>query len=159
MPQLSGFEATRRIRRAGKGIKILILTMYDEEELVSRCLEAGASGYVLKDAPPAQLIYAVQEVAKGGEYLSPGPLKKLVSQYVRRSGERQAPSYDKLSEREREVLILIAEGMSAKEIASELELSTKTVETHKYSLMRKLDIHDRTGLVKYAIRNKLVLLK
>ena len=110
-----------------------------------------------RDRPPAQLIYAVQEVAKGGEYLSPGPLKRIVSQYMRGSKAKDS-SYDLLSDREREILIMLAEGESVKEIAGRLKLSTKTVETHKYSLMRKLDIHDRAGLVKYAIRHKLVLL-
>jgi DNA-binding NarL/FixJ family response regulator len=156
MPELSGFEATRRIRRGSKGVRIVILTMYDEEELVSRCLDAGASGYVLKDAPPAQLIYAIQEVAKGGKYLSPGPLKKIVSQYVRRSRKVDTP-YDRLSDREREVLIFLAEGRSAKEVAAQLKLSTKTVESHKYNLMRKLGVHDRSGLIRYAIRHKIIL--
>jgi two-component system, NarL family, response regulator NreC len=158
MPELSGFDATRRIRRDSKSARVLVLTMYDEEELVARCLDAGASGYVLKDAPPSQLIYAIQEVSKGGEYLSPGPLKKIVSQYVRGSRQRQRTPYDLLSDREREVLILLAEGRSAKEIASQLKLSTKTVETHKYNLMRKLDVHDRAELIKFAIRHKLILL-
>jgi DNA-binding NarL/FixJ family response regulator len=157
MPDLSGFEATRRIRRANKNIKVLILTMYDEEELVTRCLDAGASGYVLKDAAPSQLIEAIESVALGGQYLSPGPLKSIVSQYVRHS-RRKETSYDLLSDREREVLVLLAEGLSAKEIASRLKLSTKTIESHKYRLMRKLDIHDKAGLIKYAIRHKLVLL-
>lgn len=156
MPELSGFEATRRIKKEHKHIKVLILTMYDEEELVSRCLDAGASGYVLKDAPPSQLMYAIESVATGGQYLSPGPLKKLVSQFVRQS--RRGTGYDRLSDREREVLILLAEGNSVKEAAAQLNISTKTVDAHKYSLMRKLDIHDRAGLVKFAIQHKLISL-
>lgn len=157
MPDLSGFEATRRIKQAEKSIKVLILTMYDEEELIARCLDAGASGYILKDAPAAQLIYAIDTVHRGGKYLSPGVLKKVVSEYVKHS-KRPETSYDRLSDREREVLKLLADGLSVKEIATRLNLSVKTVDAHKYNLMRKLDIHDRAELIKYAIQKKLIKL-
>ncbi len=156
-PDLSGFEATRRIKQAEKSIKVLVLTMYDEEELIARCLDAGASGYVLKDAPAAQLIYAIDTVHRGGKYLSPGVLKKVVSEYVKHS-KRPETSYDRLSDREREVLKLLADGLSVKEIATRLNLSVKTVDAHKYNLMRKLDIHDRAELIKYAIQKKLIKL-
>ena len=157
MPELNGFEATLRIKQSDPNIKILILTMYDEEELIARCLDAGASGYVIKDVPAAQLIYAIQTVYKGGEYLSPGVAKKVVSQYVK-GGKRQETSYDLLTGREREVLKLLADGFSSKEIASNLSLSIKTVDVHKYNLMRKLDLHDRSDIIKYAIQNKLIML-
>ncbi len=158
MPDLSGYEAARRIKQVHKNVKVLVLTMYDDEELVARCLDAGASGYVLKDTPATQLIYAIDMVRKGGKYLSPEVLKKVVHDYVSGSGPsgRGETRYDRLSDREREVLKLLAEGLTIKEIASRFDLSVKTVDVHKYNLMRKLDIHDRAELIKYAIQNKLI---
>jgi len=155
MPGLKGFDATRLIKKTCPATVILILTVYDDEELVARCLQAGASGYILKDSPPPQLIYAIQTVSKGEQYLSPKALKAVVNQYT----QGPAPvrmAYDLLSDREREILTLLADGASLKEVATRLNLSVKTVDTHKYNLMRKLDIHDRTELIRYAIRNKLV---
>jgi two-component system response regulator NreC len=157
MPHLNGFEATQRIVQSNKHIHVLILTMYDEDDLIIRCLEAGASGYVLKDAPAKQLVYAIGEAQKGGKYLSPTVVNKVVSQYLQTS-VRPKDTYDLLSAREREVLRMLAEGLSVKEIAYRLKLSVKTVEAHKYNLMRKLDVHDRTELVKYAIQKKLIRL-
>jgi two-component system response regulator NreC len=157
MPHLNGFEATQRIVQAHRNVHVLILTMYDEDDLIIRCLEAGASGYVLKDAPAKQLVYAIREARKGGKYLSPSVVNKVVSQYLRTS-VRPKDTYDLLSGREREVLKMLAEGLSVKEIAYRLKLSVKTVEAHKYNLMRKLDVHDRTELVKYAIQKKLIRL-
>lgn len=155
MPDLSSFDATRRVREFDESVKVLILTMHDEEELVARCLEAGASGYVIKDAPASQLIYAIETVQKGEKYLSPVVLKKVVSGYVK-SSQRPRTSYDRLSAREREVLKLLAEGLSVKEIATRLNLSVKTVDVHKTNLMRKIDVHDRAELIKYAIQQKLI---
>jgi two-component system response regulator NreC len=157
MPHLNGFEATQRIVQTNKNVHVLILTMYDEDDLIIRCLEAGASGYVLKDAPAKQLVYAIGEARKGGKYLSPTVVNKVVSQYLQTS-VRPKDTYDLLSAREREVLRMLAEGLSVKEIAYRLKLSVKTVEAHKYNLMRKLDVHDRTELVKYAIQKKLIRL-
>jgi two-component system response regulator NreC len=157
MPDLSGFEATRRIRQASENIQVIILTMYEEEEVVARCLDAGASGYVLKDASLNELVQAINIVNSGGQYLSPRVLKKVVSQYVK-GGRRTETSYDRLSDREREVLKLLADGLSIKEIAAHLNLSVKTVDAHKYNLMRKLDVHDRAELIKYAIQRKLIRL-
>ncbi len=155
MPEMNGFEATKRLKQSNKEIKVLILTMYEEEELVARCLDAGASGFVLKDVPPSQLIYAVTEVDKGGKYLSPSALSKVVNHLNKKTGPTET-RYDTLSDREREVLKLLADGLSIKDIAIRLDLSVKTVDVHKYNLMRKLDIHDRAELIKYAIRNKLI---
>ena len=157
MPHLNGFEATRQIVHDHKNVKVLILTMYDEEDLIIRCLEAGASGYVLKDAPAEQLLYAIREAKKGGKYLSPNVVNKVVDQYLRTSSRPQ-DAYDMLSPRERETLKLLAEGLSVKEIAYRLKLSVKTVEVHKYNLMKKIDVHDRTELVKYALQKKLIRL-
>ena len=155
MPDLSGFEATRRVHEADLTVKVLMLTMHDEEELVARCLEAGAAGYIIKDAPATQLIYAIETVMKGERYLSPVVLKKVVAGYVKNS-KRPQTSYDRLSAREREILKLLAEGLTVKEIASRLNLSVKTVDVHKYNLMRKIDVHDRAELIRYAIQKRLI---
>jgi len=157
MPDLSGFEATRRILQANKKAKVLILTMYEEEEVITRCLNAGAAGYVLKDAPRAHLIHAIDVVNKGGQYLSSRALKKVVKQYVK-GAQSTATGYERLSDREREVLKLLADGLALKEIAVRLVLSVKTVDAHKTNLMRKLDLHDRSELIKYAIQRKLIRL-
>ena len=155
MPVLKGFDATRLIKKACPAIEVLILTVYDDEDLVARCLEAGASGYVLKDSPPPQLVYAIQTVHGGGQYMSPKVLKSVVAHYTKQPG-RVKTAYDLLSNREREILVLLAEGVSLKDIAMRLNLSVKTVDAHKYNLMRKLDIHQRADLIRYAIRKKLV---
>ena len=155
MPGLRGFDATRRIKKAWPEVRVLILTVYDDEDLVTRCLDAGASGYILKDSPLLQLVYAIETVAKGRQYLSPVVLKGVLSEYMHRPHPPRTV-YDTLSDREREVLILLAEGASLKDVAHRLNLSVKTVDAHKYNLMRKLDIHDRAELIRYAIRKKLV---
>jgi two-component system response regulator NreC len=155
MPVLKGFDAVRRIRKARPNIKVLILTVYDDEDLVARCLDAGAAGYVLKDSPPLQLVYAIHTVLQGQQFLSPKVLTGLVRQYISQPLDFKE-GYDLLSDREREILVLLAEGLSLKEIATKLDLSVKTVDAHKYNLMRKLDLHDRSELIRYAIRKKLV---
>jgi DNA-binding NarL/FixJ family response regulator len=155
MPRLDGFEATRRITHAHRGVRVLMLTMYAEERLVARCLEAGASGYVLKDVPVSELAYAIQAVARGERYLSPGAVDKVIGA----RGRPIAPTrtrFDLLTGREREVLKLLAEGLTVKQVASSLDRSVKTIDVHKYNLMRKLDVHDRAGLVKCAIAHRLV---
>jgi two-component system, NarL family, response regulator NreC len=154
MPEMSGLEATRRIVHADPGVKVLVLTLYDDEEVVARCLDAGAAGYVLKDGPSDQLLLAMEAVHKGQRYLSPAVLTKVVD-YSRKKGKTRT-RYDVLTAREREVLKLLADGHPTKEIAARLELSVKTADVHKTNLMRKLDIHDRAGLVKYAIQRKLI---
>src|SRR5579863_3404343 len=155
MPVLKGFDATRRIKKERPDAKVLILTVYDDEDMVARCLDAGASGYVLKDSPPAQLTYAVQAVSRGQQYMSPRVLTGVVRQFVAHAAEPKT-GYDLLSDREREVLVLLAEGSSLKDIARRLNLSVKTVDAHKYNLMRKLNLHDRSELIRYAIRKRLV---
>jgi DNA-binding NarL/FixJ family response regulator len=157
MPEMSGFDATRRIVQSSAKSKVLILTMYEEEEVINRCLSAGASGYVLKDAPRAYLIHAIDVVNKGGQYMSPRALKKVVQQYVK-GAKGAATGYERLSDREREVLQLLADGLALKDIATKLVLSVKTVDAHKTNLMRKLDLHDRSELIKYAIQRKLIRL-
>jgi len=155
MPVLKGFDAVRRIRKARPDAKVLILTVYDDEDLVARCLDAGAAGYVLKDSPPLQLVYAIQTVHRGQQYMSPRVLTGVVRQYIAQPSDFKG-GYELLSDREREILVLLAEGQSLKEIATRLNLSVKTVDAHKYNLMRKLDLHDRSELIRYAIRKRLV---
>jgi two-component system response regulator NreC len=155
MPVLKGFDATRRIKKALPAAKVLILTVYDDEDLVARCLDAGAAGYILKDSPPAQLIYAIQAVNQGQQYLSPRVLTTVVRQFMANPADPKS-GYDLLSDREREILVLLGEGIALKEVARSLDLSVKTVEAHKYNLMRKLNLHDRSELIRYAIRKRLV---
>ena len=157
MPRLNGFDATRRITQAHKEVRVLVLTMYAEEQLVARCLEAGATGYVLKDVPVSQLVYAIEATARGERYLSPRAVDSMLDDRGQPL-QRGRTKYDLLTDREREVLKLLADGLSVKEVASRLGRSAKTVDVHKYNLMRKLDVHDRAGLVKYAIAHRLVQL-
>ena len=155
MPVLKGFDAARRVRKTQPGAKVLILTIYDDEDMVARCLSAGVSGYVLKDAPPAQLVYAIEAVSKGERYMSPRVAKSVVDRYVAGT-EQTRTRYDLLSDREREILVLLAEGESMKDVAQRLRLSVKTVDAHKVNLMRKLELHDRSELIRYAVRKKLI---
>jgi two-component system, NarL family, response regulator NreC len=155
MPLLKGFDACRRIKKSRPESRVLILTVYDDEDMVARCLDAGAAGYVLKDSPPLQLVYAIEEVYRGQQYMSPRVLTALVRQYLAQPQEPKG-GYELLSDREREILVLLAEGQSLKDIATRLNLSVKTVDAHKVNLMRKLDLHDRSELIRYAIRKRLV---
>lgn len=155
MPVLKGFDAVRRIRKARPSVQVLILTVYDDDDLVGRCLDAGASGYVLKDSPPLQLVYAIQRVHQGEQYLSPRVITAVVREYLSHPAKFRE-GYELLSDREREILVLLAEGHTLKDIAAQLNLSVKTVDAHKANLMRKLDLHDRVELIRYAIRKRLV---
>ena len=157
MPGLSSFEAARQIRKNRPETRLLFLTMHDDEEYLVQGLEAGAAGYVLKDTPAPQLFTAVRDVHKGGKYLSSQVLGKLVEDFRARARDAQLrPRFSTLTPREREILKLLAEGNSVKEIAVLLGLSVKTVEAHKFNLMRKLDIHNKTQLVTYAIQKKII---
>lgn len=157
MPGLSSFEAARVIARDFPDTKLMFLTMYEDEEYLLQCLDVGASGYILKDSPAPKLLSAVREVSQGRKYLSPQVLGKLVDDLRARSQGPQIVSRSStLTPREREVVKLIAEGNSVKEIAALLGLSIKTVEAHKFNLMRKLNIHNKAQLVTYAIQKKIV---
>ena len=157
MPGLSSFESARQIKKNRIETKILFLTMYEDEDYLVQCLEVGASGYVLKDTPAPQLLTAVKDVYKGGKYLSSQVLGKLVEDFRSRVRDtRMRPRISTLTPREREILKLLAEGNSVKEIAVILGLSVKTVEAHKFNLMRKLDIHNKAQLVQYAIQKKII---
>lgn len=157
MPGMPSFEAVRLIRKQRPDTKVIILSMYDDEEYLQQCLDAGGSGYMLKDSPADQLIAGIREVRRGGKSLSPRILAKLVEDLSARDpAERFKPRLGTLTPRERETLKLLAEGHSVKEIASQLSLSTKTVEAHKFNLMRKLDIHNKAHLVRYAVKHRVI---
>jgi two-component system response regulator NreC len=157
MPGLSSFEATRQIKKNRPETKVLMLTMYDDEDYLVEGMEVGANGYVLKDSPSQQLVSAIRDVQRGGSYLSPRMLSQLVDDFRSRiKSATRLPRFATLTTREREVLKLLAEGNSVKEIACDLNLSVKTVEAHKFNLMRKLDIHNKAQLVQYAIQKKII---
>ncbi len=159
MPGPSSFETARQIRRNRPETKVLFLTMYDDEDYLVESMEVGASGYVLKDSPAAQLVAAVRDVCRGGSYLSPRMLSQLVDDFrTRVKSTDRVPRFATLTPREREVLKMLAEGNSVKEVACQLDLSVKTVEAHKFNLMRKLDIHNKAQLVQYAIQKKVIKL-
>ncbi len=157
MPGSSSFEAARQIKRNRPDTKVLFLTMYDDEDYLVEAMEVGASGYVLKDSPASQLLTAVRDVHRGGSYLSPRMLSQLVDDFRSRvKSSTRAPRFTTLTPREKEVIKMLAEGQSVKEIACALNLSVKTVEAHKFNLMRKLDIHNKAQLVQYAIQKKII---
>jgi DNA-binding NarL/FixJ family response regulator len=159
MPRMNGLEATNEIKKRHPEIKVLILSMYDDDEYVQQIIQAGASGYVLKRVAADDLVKAIHEVYKGSSFLYPPIAAKLIEDYVRRvKGEPQDQS-EPLTSREREVLKLIAEGNTNQEIADALTVSRKTVESHRANIMRKLDLHDVTELVKYALRKGLIRLE
>lgn len=156
MPLLNGLEATRQIKTQCPGIKVLILSMHDNEEYIRQVLEAGAMGYILKDAAARELISAIQLVHRGEAVLSPAVTRLVIEDYLRWGGARPQAEIDSLSPREREVLQLIAEGHTNKQIAEILSISIKTVQAHRNNLMQKLDLHDRGELIKYAIQKKII---
>ncbi len=157
MPGFSSFEAARQIKKARPETKVLFLTMYDDEDYLVEGMDVGASGYVLKDCPAAQLLAAIRDVQRGGSFLSPRMLSQLVDDFRSRvKSNVRMPRFATLTAREKEILKMLAEGQSAKEIACTLNLSVKTVEAHKFNLMRKLDIHNKAQLVQYAIQKKII---
>jgi two-component system response regulator NreC len=157
MPLLNGLEATRQIKRDSPETHVLILTMHEDAEYVGRVLEAGAAGYVLKHAAGHELVAAIRAVAGGGAFFSPSIARHVLEGYVsRREGAASPDPYDELTPREREVLQLIAEGYTNRDIAGMLTLSIKTVKTHRLHLMHKLNIHDRGELVRYAIQKGII---
>jgi len=155
MPGLGGLEASAQLKQELPEVRVVMLSMHANEEYVLQALRAGAAGYMLKDSATAQLELALQAVMQGETYLSPPISKQMVEGYLQRVGSEQ-PAADNLTPRQRQVLQLIAGGHSTKEIAYRLELSVKTVETHRAQLMERLEIRDIAGLVKYAIRSGLV---
>jgi DNA-binding NarL/FixJ family response regulator len=162
MPELNGLDAVEKITRDYPQVRVIILSMHANEEYVLHALQAGAAGYLLKDAGIAELELAVRSVARGETYLSPPVSRSVIDDYLRRLGSTVEPGGPppgpeaKLTPRQREVLQLIAEGRTTQEIAKRLNVGVKTVETHRAQLMERLDIHDVAGLVRYAIRIGLV---
>lgn len=157
MPNLNGLDSTKRILKALPDAKVMVLTMYLDEEYVEQALEAGVVGYVLKSAEPKQIVAAVRTVSRGERYFTSEIPRYFIDRALdeRRRPLRRSP---KLTHREREVLKLLAEGNTVKETAKVLGLSQKTVDTHKTNLMKKLDIHNRVELVRYAIDEKIIQL-
>jgi DNA-binding NarL/FixJ family response regulator len=156
MSGLSSFDAVKTIKQEFPATKVIFLTMYEDEDYMVQCFKAGASGYVLKDTPVPQLFGAVREVYHGGNYFSARVLARVVEELRSNSRETTKQSVSALTPREREVIKLLAEGNSVKKVADMLGLSAKTVEAHKFNLMRKLDIHNKAQLVTYAIQKKIV---
>ena len=156
MPGLNGIEATARLAKSCPDIRVMILSMHQNEEYVRQALRHGASAYLLKDAAPMELEQAIAAVLRGETYLSPAVSSGVLSDYVQRLRSDE-PTENPLTPRQREVLQLIAEGQSTKEIARRLDLSVKTVDTHRSQLMKQLDIHEVAGLVRYAMRTGLVV--
>jgi two-component system response regulator NreC len=157
MPDCNGIEATRQVKRLQPETRILVLTMHENEEYLFQVLRAGASGYILKEAADTELITAIRTVSSGRFYLSPSAQSIMVGDYLQRvrSGEER-DSYSALTEREREILKLVAEGYTNNQIAERLTISPKTVDTHRTHIMDKLNLHSRAELVKYAMRRGLL---
>lgn len=157
LPDIPGYEATRMVKKELPDVTILALTMHESDEYFFEMLNAGASGYVPKKAAPTELVNAIRVVHAGGVYLYPSLAKTLVKDYLNHAeqGGDDIP-FDGLTEREREVLKLIADGLSNQEVADKLVISVKTVERHRANILAKLGLHSRTALVKYAIRKGLI---
>jgi len=155
VPGVSSFELARRITTELPGLRVIFLAMREDEQYLLQCLDAGASGYILKDAPAPRFVSAVRDVNAGRKYLSPQVLGKLVDDFRSRANSGAATA-SSLTPREREVVKMLAEGNSVRQIAEIWGLSIKTVEAHKFNLMRKLNIHNRAQLVTYAIQKKIV---
>lgn len=156
MPILNGLEATRQIKRDSPQVKILILSMYDNDEYIQQALTYGAMGYILKDASASDLLSAIYTVHKGEAVLSPPITRLVIEDYLRWGGLQSKDTQNGLSPREHEVLQLVAEGYNNKEIAKILSISIKTVQTHRSNLMKKLDLHDSGELIRYAIQKKII---
>jgi two-component system, NarL family, response regulator NreC len=151
-----GLTATTELKKLMPEVNILILTMHDDEEYLFRAIQAGASGCILKSAPHDELMSAIESVASGDAYLHPSATKRLMEEYLGSIKQGSNDTYNLLSEREKEVLTLIAKGYSNKEIAEQLVISVKTVETHKGNLMEKLQMKTRPELVEYAVKKGLL---
>lgn len=157
MPLLNGLEATRQIKREHPEINVLVLTMYDHEEYFRQMLEVGASGYIIKKAAASELVAAIRAAHNGEAVLSPAITRLLLEDYLNRDSlTKEEEDPNALSSRESEVLQLIAEGKTSREIAEILHLSVKTVQSHRTNLMQKLGLHDRGDLIKYAIQKKII---
>jgi DNA-binding NarL/FixJ family response regulator len=156
MPKLNGIHATREIKRRNPDVKILVLTMYEHGPHVREIFRAGASGYVVKSSPTQDLVTAIKAIYDGEVFLCPSVAKEMVDGYICQIEDREKSNYEKLTEREIELLSLIADGKKNKEISELLNISVHTVQSHRLNLMKKLDIHSSSQLVRYAIRKGLI---
>lgn len=157
MPQLSGIEVARQMSRRMPELRLLILSMHTEEAYITQAMQAGAQGYLLKDCADTELIGAVTAVAAGKSYFSPAVARVMLDDYVRHLGQKGITDrYESLSDREREVFQLIAEGYSNKDTAQMLSISAATVETHRAHIFQKLDVHNTAELVLYAVRRGVI---
>jgi len=156
MPRMDGLEATRRIRKKSPKMKVLVLTQHDNKEYILSVIKAGASGYILKRALGSELVSAIRAVQKGDSFLYPSAAAALIEDYLQQPKEGEP--YDQLTAREREILKLIAEGHTSREIADMLFLSLKTVLGYRSMIMEKLNLHNRTELIKYAMHEGLISL-
>ena len=159
MPILNGLEATRQIKKRFPQVKVLVLTMHTTAEYVSQFLQAGVSGYLIKQTAPKELIRAIRAIHQGDSFLSPAISKVVIEGYIQHASTPQTQdNYETLTDRERQILQMITEGLSNREIAEELCISVKTVNNHRTNLMDKLNIHNTAKLVKYAIRKGVISL-
>jgi two-component system response regulator NreC len=157
MPNLNGIQATTQVVKKNPQIGVIILSMYSDETYLMRTLAAGAKGYLLKDSADVDLLRAVEVVAQGKPFFSPAIADTLLEDYMRQLQQRGLQdSYDLLTEREKEILQLLAEGKSNKDVAGILNLSTNTVETHRTRIMQKLDLHSTADIVLYAVRKGII---
>jgi DNA-binding NarL/FixJ family response regulator len=157
MPLLNGVEATRQIVRRSPGTRVLVLTMHSDEAYVNQILQAGATGYLLKESADVDLVQAVSAVSQGKSFFSPAIARVMLDDYVRQLADKGITDrYESLSEREREIFQLIAEGKANKEIAAILSISPSTVETHRARIMEKLDLHSAAEIVLYAVRKGVI---
>jgi DNA-binding NarL/FixJ family response regulator len=157
MPLLNGIEATRQIARRAPSVRILILSMHSDEAYITQALQAGAKGYLLKDSADSDLIRAVNDVSTGRSFFSPAVARVMLDDYVKHlAGKGIVDRFEALSEREREIFQLIAEGHSNKEIAELLSISPATVETHRAHILQKLDLHSTAEIVLYAVRRGVI---
>lgn len=157
MPNLNGIQATAQITKRNPHVGVIILSMHSDESYLTRTLAAGAKGYLLKDSADVDLDRAVNVVAQGKSFFSPAIANTLLEDYMRQLQQRGLQdSYDLLTEREKEIFQLLAEGKSNKEVATTLDLSTSTVETHRTRIMQKLDLHSSAEIVLYAVRKKII---
>lgn len=157
MPGLSGLEVARRTKSLSPATKVIVLSMHDAESYVVESLQAGAAGYVLKKNSSQELVFAIRQASKGGVYLSPSLDQRALQAYIQRAQDSRAGDlYESLTDREREVLQLAAEGLSNPQIAERLSLSPRTVEMHRGNLLKKLGLRSQTELVKYALKRGMV---
>ncbi len=157
MPRRDGLEVTAALRKQAPKVKVLILSVHGNKEYIFRIIQAGAHGYVSKEAAPEELLRAIESVYTGESFFSPEVARVALNQLVNNGGKKE--SFGQLTDREREVLVLIAQGQSNKEIASHLGIGVRTIETHRERIMRRLDIHSVAGLTKFAIANGMVSLE